>query len=172
MTNPVEAIHEAYCTLRKGGYLIIHDLYLPHPSNDDLNKLEQIKKSKIEHAMRASADHSENDSRSGECKEGCQNSDDSCSENCQLPQQQIEPSCPDGLLPECTVDGALIMDDIYAALNELELEKVLFEDREADLTNYAASMIFSGNDTNCCRDARKGKSKMSYFLMAARKADK
>ena len=31
MPNPVEAIHEAFCVLKEDGWLIVHDLYLPHP---------------------------------------------------------------------------------------------------------------------------------------------
>jgi hypothetical protein len=54
------------------------------------------------------------------------------------------------------------------AINELGFERMLFEDRKADLDSYAASMIFSGG--NSCRGTRQGKSKMSYFLMVLRKA--
>ena len=131
MSNPVEAIHEAYCTLKKGGYLIIHDLYLPYPSKDDFKKIRQIKKSKLDHT------HS---------------------------------SCSDKILSPCTVDGALIMDDIFAAMNELELEKVLFEDMKMKLDSYVASIVFSGNDMSSYSNVRQGKSKISYFLLIARKA--
>jgi len=57
MSHPVEAIHEAYCVLKEGGYIIIHDLYLPNPSAEDFAILEQIKKSKREHAMQIKADY-------------------------------------------------------------------------------------------------------------------
>jgi len=132
MSNPVEAIHEAYCALKKGGYLIVHDLYLPYPSKDDYEVLEQIKKAKSGHTPS---------------------------------------SCSEEILSICTVDGAIIMDTIFDTLNELELEKVLFEDRKADLDSYVASMVFNGDDTKCYSEPRQGKSKMSYFLLIARKAE-
>jgi len=168
MSNPVEAIHEAYCALKKGGYLIIHDLYLPHPSNDDFKALEQIRKAKLEHAREVRDDHYDAQ-HPDECS-SCQMDKDSCVESCQVSQHQhVESPCPDEHLSPCTVDGALVMDEIYASLNELELEKILFEDRKADLDSYVASAIFSGRDLSDCYNKRKGKSKMSYFLIVARK---
>ena len=184
MSHPVEAIHEAYCVLKKGGYIIIHDLYLPSPSADDFEILEQVKASKREHAMQIKADHYDEKPRPEECN-SCQNIEGSCPDNCSISQQQVESSCPDNcsipqkqlespcpdeLISACTVDGALIMDDIFEALNELQLEKILFEDRRADLNSYVASMIFNNSGGNS--DKRQSKSKMSYFLLIARKASK
>jgi SAM-dependent methyltransferase len=134
MPNPVEAVHEAFCVLKEGGYFITHDLYLPHPSEENLEVLEQIKKSKEEHK-----------------KEG------SCSEE--------RPS-------SCTVNGALVLKDIDATLDELGLEVVLFEDRKSDLDSFAASLIFNGGSVDDYRGGTHDKSKMSYYLQVARKAKK
>ena len=48
MANPVEAVHEAFCVLKDGGYLIIHDLYIPQPSDEELETISQIKKAKAQ----------------------------------------------------------------------------------------------------------------------------
>ena len=79
-------------------------------------------------------------------------------------------SCGEDRGLSCTVDGALVLRDIDAALDELGFEIVLFEDRKTDLDSYVASMIFNGKDMDGCLVTRQGKSKMSYYLMVARKA--
>jgi len=170
MPNPVEALHEAYCTLKKGGYLIVHDLYLPHPSAEDFEVLEQIKKSKKEHANKINAEESIN-RRTGECPSSCQNDGSECPDDCQSMVMEAGAPCPDEVLSPCTIDGALILDDIFEALNELKLEKILFEDRKTDLTNFTAATIFNGGSRNYYSDIRHGKTKISYFLLVAKKAE-
>jgi len=129
MPNPVEAIHEAFCVLKEGGVLIIHDLYIPDPSEEDFDMISQIKKSKAG-------------------KEG---------------------GCCEKRVSEHTINGALILNGIYAALAELELEVILFEDRKSDLTNFAASLIFeNGNMEDYCHMKQAG-SRASYFLLIAKK---
>ena len=44
--NPIEAVHEAFCVLKKDGFIIIHDLYLPNPTNDDLDEITQLRDAK------------------------------------------------------------------------------------------------------------------------------
>jgi len=170
MSNPVEAIHEAYCTLKKGGYLIVHDLYLPHPSAEDYNVLEQIKISKKEHVNKVNAEEIIN-RRTGECPSSCQNDGSSCPDDCRSTLIATGTPCPDEIKSPCTVDGALILDDIFTALNELKLEKILFEDRKTDLTNFTAAMIFNDNNRNHASEIRRGKTQMSYFLLVAKKAE-
>ena len=131
MPNPVESIHEAFCVLKEGGYLVVHDLYLPNPSEEELEIITRIKKSAVE-----------------EKKEG------SC--NVERPLS-------------CTVNGALVLTDIYTALDELNFNKIMFEDRKADLDSFAASMIFGGESVDNYSGAKQGKSKVSYFLMIMRK---
>ena len=132
-SNPVEAIHEAFCVLKEGGWLVIHDLYLPQPSEEDLDILEQIKKSK------------------------------------EMPKDGG--ACCEDLPSSCTVNGALVLNDIYEVLAELGIEVVLFEDRKTDLDNFVASLIFSGGSLEDYCELKKSKSKASYFLLIARKAE-
>ena len=134
MPNPVEAIHEAFCVLREGGYLVMHDLYLPHPSREDFEAIAEIRKSKEEHK------------REGRCGEE---------------RRSV-----------CAVNGALVLKDIDAALDELGFETILFEDRKSDLDSYAASLIFNGGDMDDCFKTKQSKSQISYYLMIARKAKK
>ena len=136
MPNPVEAIHEAFCVLKEGGYLITHDLYLPQPSEEDLEVIEHIKKSKAEHK------------ESGSCGGDCRS--------------------------VCAVNGALVLKDIDAALDELGFEVVLFEDRKTDLDSFAASLIFNGGDIDDYLKTKQGanRSQISYYLMIARKVKK
>lgn len=147
--NPVEAIHEAFCVLKDGGYLIISDLYLPDPSFADRAAIAAIKKHKLE-----------KEHKGGECETEIRRSD-------------------------CTIDGALILDELIAALNDLQFQKVLFEDRKSDLDSFVMSLIFqhgslenysqqqmqdsNGDPTGISCMALSGKSTPSYFLLVARK---
>jgi len=133
MQNPIESIHEAFCVLKEGGYLIIHDLYMPHPSGEDIEALKQIRKPKTD----------DEDKR----------------------------SCGEELRFACTVNGALILNDIGDALEDLGLEVILFEDRKPDLGSFAASMIFNGCNDDFC-GMKQGNSKISYFLLIAKKEKK
>ena len=137
MPNPVEAIHEAFCVLKEGGYLIVHDLYIPRQSEEYLEIIKQIKRSKTE------------EKHYGDC--GKERG------------------------PECTVNGALVMDDIFAALDELGFEVILFEDRKSDLAGFAASLIFEGGGVDeflAGRRMKQDKSRISYFLLNAKKGKK
>ncbi len=58
---PDEALHEAYCVLKKGGKLFISDLYLKNPDP------KQVKAIKIEADRQAKIPHKE-----GDCEEGKQ----------------------------------------------------------------------------------------------------
>ena len=134
MPNPVEAIHEAFCVLKEGGYLIAHDLYIPHPSEEDLAVIEQIRKSKTE------------EKHKGDCGKERRS--------------------------ECTVNGALIMNDIFAALEELGFELILFEDRKSDLDSFAASLVFEGGSVDEYLQVKQDRSRISYFLLNAQKGEK
>ncbi|MBQ6496316.1 MAG: methyltransferase domain-containing protein [Firmicutes bacterium] len=57
--QPDEALHEAYCVMKKGGRLIIRDRYEPNPDP------QQVKAVAIEAARRARIPYSE-----GDCEEG------------------------------------------------------------------------------------------------------
>ena len=128
--NPIEAVHEAFCVLKESGALIIHDLYIPRPSREDMDTIRQTKESKT---------------------------------------KKHEGACSEKREPEHTINGALILNDIYAELAELGLEIILFEDRGPDLADFAASLIFEGADLeNYCRVDKDGP-KPSYFLLIAKK---
>lgn len=147
--NPLEAIHEAFCVLKDGGYLIISDLYLPDPSAEDRKIIVAIKKEKRE------KEHKEN---------GC--------------ETEVRQS-------DCTVNGALIMDELITALKDLQFQQVLFEDRKPDLDSFVMSLIFqygslenytqqqmqnaAADPTGISCLALSGKSAPSYFLLVARK---
>jgi hypothetical protein len=64
------------------------------------------------------------------------------------------------------------MQDIDAALYDLGFERNLFEDRKADLDNFAASLIFNGGKTEDYCGVKQGKSGISYFLLIAQKVNK
>ena len=72
----------------------------------------------------------------------------------------------------CTVNGALIMNHINAALDELGFDVILFEDRKPDLDSFTASRIFDGGSIDGYCMAKQGKTKISYFLLVARKVKK
>ena len=138
-----EALHEAYCVLKPGGYLIISDLYRRAPElerwQDDYRRAMA--------AFRAPREH-------GDCG-----------------STELMP-------PSLSQDGALVMDGVYNVLDELELERVLFEDRTGDLKQFLGQAImdygsveefFRAQDCPCgCACSSKD---AGYFLLIARKKD-
>jgi len=131
MSNPVEAVHEAYCVLKDGGFLIIHDVYLPKPTAEDFAALDQTIKA----------------------IEGSRSSGDCCDDH---PSAHV-------------VDGALVLNEINAEMNELGLSVKVFEDRKLDLDNYAATVVFNGGSLEDLCWTAKDKSKVSYFLLILKK---
>lgn len=143
-----EAIHEAFCVLKDGGYLIIHDLYMPDPVQADWDALNQAKQ------MNRNRKHDGSD-------------------------------CGEGRVSECVVNGALLMRDIHAELEELGFETLLFEDKKRELDSFAASVIFTYGSFENYIEAQRGdmksdptglsaadikeKGRQSYFLLIARK---
>ena len=174
--DPAEAIHEAFCVLKNGGYLIIHDLYLPHPTAEDFAAAARIKAAKLEqqqaHAACVEAQaHDCAESPHGGALE-FENPHD-CGQCGACGEVQAH-DCAGQRGAESQSDyapnGALILNDIHAMLEELGFAMVLFEDRKADLDNYAASLIFRHGRTNHCFPAHQDRSGWSYFLMVVQKS--
>ena len=138
-----EALHEAYCVLRPGGYLVISDLYRRAPElerwQDDYRRILAT--------CRAPRDHGD------------------CETNELLP-------------PSLSQDGALVMDGVWNILDELELERVLFEDRTGDLKQFMGQAIMDCGgveeffrEQGCASGCSCKAKDAGYFLLIARKKD-
>lgn len=84
----------------------------------------------------------------------------------------------DILPPSLSQDGALVMEGVNALLKELELERVLFEDRTEDLKQFMGQAIMDYGSVQEFFRAQGGWSPCAcaakdtgYFLLIARKKD-
>lgn len=138
-----EALHEAYCVLKPGGYLIISDMYCRAP---DLERWQDDYRRERERFRTRRED--------GECET----------------EELTHPSL--------SQDGALVMDGVLNMLDELELERMLFEDRTGELKQFIGQAIMdcgsveelfrAGGCESCCACTAKS---AGYFLLIARKKD-
>lgn len=136
---PDEALHEAYCVLKKGGKLIISDLYYKDP---DPMMMKAVKMEAKRLAMKPR-------------KEG------GCEEN---PTRFVD----------FKVKGAFFEGPLKAQLEEIGYKILAFEDRSADLDNYAAQILMDGGkleDLCCDADFSDKKNKLGYFLLVAQKPE-
>lgn len=134
-----EALHEAYCVLKKGGKLFISDLYMknPDPKQVEAIRIEAERQSKIPHD-------------SGECSDACAEDHKSRFLNFRF-------------------EGAFIKEPLIKELESVGYKVQMFEDRSLDLDNYAAeTMMQEGSLDSCISDA-KGKKGIGYFMLVAEK---
>ena len=150
MYHPSEAIHEAFCVLKKGGFLIIHGLYFKELTSEQLKRLAACKQLKNGQRGRGN----------GECF------------------TDTEIAARD----ECCLDGALVLEEVRAKLDELSFRLLVLEDRADDLREFMTKVIFEHGsleafrqailpeaDSNCCYCQNIPKKNISYFLLIAQK---
>lgn len=134
-----EALHEAYCVLKKGGKLIISDLYMrnPDPKKVEAIRIEAERLSKIPH-------------QSNECSDEC-----------------AEEHTKRFL--DFRFEGRMIKEPMIKFMEEIGYKILLWEDRTADLETYVAETIMEkGSLEDCITDAKKEKD-TGYFLLVAEK---
>lgn len=138
-----EALHEAYCVLKKGGKLVISDLYMkdPDPKKVEAIRIEAERQSKIPH-------------QSHECSDEC----------AQEHQNRFL---------DFRFEGLLIEQPLLRMLKEIGYKVVLWEDRTADLETYVAETIMEkGSLDDCITAANKDRKGTGYFLLIAEKPAK
>lgn len=123
---PEEALHEAWCVLKKGGRLFISDMCHRDPDPDIM---AAVAKKAREEAMRPH--------EYGECN-------DDCAEE----HQQH--------LAEFRYDGRFYTEPLKKYMREMGYKIIGEEDRTADLETYVAEKIMNGEELDTCiKDTKK-----------------
>jgi len=141
---PDEALHEAYCVLKKGGKLFISDLYIKNPEPEFLKVLA------FEAERQRSKPHKE-----GECG-------DDCAEEHKNRAVDFRSG------------GRFLMEPLLAQLEEIGYINIYWEDCSRELDTFVAEKIMNGDGLEqCfCNGALdpKDKHKTGYFMLTAEKA--
>jgi len=140
---PDEALHEAYCILKKGGKLFISDLYMRDPD------AEQVKAIKMEADRLARIPHKE-----GECSDDC--------------AEEHEKRFVD-----FRFEGRFIEGPLKAQLEEIGFKVTAWEDRTKDLHEYAAEAVMKGEEPAGLPDGagKMDPKTTGYFLLVAEKPE-
>lgn len=140
---PDEALHEAYCVLKKGGKLFISDLYIKDPDPGFITAL------RIEAERKISKPH----------KEG------SCSTDCEEEHKKKAVSFRS--------DGRFLIDPLAKQLAEIGFHNISWADCSQELDNFVAEKLMNdGTLEGClCDDALHPKDhfKTGYFMLTAEK---
>lgn len=140
---PDEALHEAYCVLKKGGKLFISDLYIKNPEPEFIKALE------IEARRQRKKPHNES----------------ACGDECADDHKNR--------ISEFRSGGRFLMEPLLKQLREIGYTNIAWEDYSLELDNYVAEKIMNEGslDLCFCKEAcnPKDKYKTGYFMLTAEK---
>lgn len=140
---PDEALHEAYCVLKKGGRLFISDLYIKDPDPAFAKAL------KIEAERRSRKPHNE-----GECGTECEEDHKN-------------------RISTFRSSGRFLLNPLIEQLEEIGYKNIRWEDCSAELDRFVAEKLFNeGSLEGCiCTEAvhPKDSFKTGYFMLTAEK---
>ena len=140
---PDEALHEAYCVLKKGGRLFLSDLYIKNPDPGFVKALQ------IEAERQSRKPHEE-----GECGTDCQD------------EHKNRPV-------SFRSSGRFLMGPLTEQLKEIGYGNISWEDCSLELDNYVAEKLMKdGTLEDClCDEALHPKDnfKTGYFMLTAEK---
>lgn len=140
---PDEALHEAYCVLKKGGKLFVSDLYAKDPDSGFVKALQ------IEAERQSKKPHKE-----GECSTDCAD---------EHKKRTVS----------FRSSGRFLMEPLIAQLVEIGFKNIAWEDRSTELDSYVAQILMNeGTLENClCDEALhpKDQFKTGYFMLTAEK---
>jgi len=140
---PHEALHEAYCVLKKGGRLFISDLYVIDPDPAFVAAL------RIEAERQAAKPH-----KAGECNDAC------------AEEHRNRPV-------SFRADGRFLIEPLIEQLAETGFRNIAWEDSTAELNNFVAEKLMrDGTLEDClCKEALhpRDKFKTGYFMLTAEK---
>ncbi len=143
INKPDEALHEAYCVLKKGGKLFISDLYIKNPDSEFIRQLEQDVEKQPKH----------------------NHDDDGCNERCEEDHKNK--------LVNFRSDGRFLMDPMVRVLEEMGYENILWEDCTLELDQYVAEKLLAdGTLAGClCEGSLNPKDdyKTGYMMLTAEK---
>jgi ubiquinone/menaquinone biosynthesis C-methylase UbiE len=140
---PDEALHEAFCVLKKGGKLFVSDLYIKDPEEGFVKAL------KIETERQSRKPHKEN-----ECGDDC--ADDHKNR-----------------MVDFRSSGRFLIEPLIEQLKEIGYQNISWEDCSTELDSYAAEKLMrDGTLEGClCDEALhpKDQYKTGYFMLTADK---
>jgi len=140
---PDEALHEAYCVLKKGGRLFVSDLYIKDPDPGFVKALA------IEAERQSKKPH-----REMECGDDC------------AEEHRSRPSA-------LRSDGRFLIDPLIEQLTEIGYRSIAWEDCSQELDNFVAEKLMrDGTLEGCLCDAAlhpRDKFKTGYFMLTAEK---
>lgn len=140
---PDEALHEAYCVLKKGGKLFLSDLYIKNPEPGFIKAL------KIEADRQSRKPHAEQE----------------CSTDCEDEHKNR--------LISFRSSGRFLVEPLIGQLAEIGYQNIAWEDCSEELDRYAAEKLMQdGTLEGClCEEALhpKDKYKTGYFMLTAEK---
>jgi len=181
---PDEALHEAYCVLKKGGKLFISDLYIKNPTPEFLAELQEAAEKEMntphfddKHENAPAADTCDDCTDCGECHE---HSDEECGNDEGHDHDDDDDDhglyCSDNRA-ERTVNfrssGRFLITPLIALLQEIGYTNIAWGDCSKELDNYVAETIMrDGTLSGCfCKDGinPKDEYKTGYFMLTADK---
>jgi ubiquinone/menaquinone biosynthesis C-methylase UbiE len=140
---PDEALHEAYCVLKKGGKLYLSDLYIKDPDAGFI-KAKRIEADRVNSRTR----------KEGECGTDC------------AEEHKNRPAA-------FRSDGRFLIVPLIEELAEIGFRNIAWKDFSEELDNFAAETLMnSGTLEGClCDDALHPKDsfKTGYFMLTAEK---
>ena len=140
---PDEALHEAYCVLKKGGKLFVSDLYIKNPDPGFATAL------KIESERQSRKPHKE-----GECGTDCEEEHRN-------------------RLSTFRASGRFLMEPLMEQLTEIGYTNIKWEDCSMELNNFVAEKLMKdGCLEGCLCDEAihpKDSFKTGYFMLTAEK---
>ncbi len=141
--KPDEAIHEAFCTLKKGGKYIISDLYYTKEDQEEV----------AEAARRANVDAT-TEVPYNQCNDDCEEAHEV--RNVDFRYENI-----------------FFKKQLIKALSDTGFTDIYFEDFTSELESFVAEEIMKGEECSYSSDLKKkleGKKGVGYFLIVATKA--
>ena len=158
---PDEVLHEAYCVLKKGGKLLISDLYIKNPDQELLKSVqnETDRQRAIPFREKECGSHSEEEG--SDCSEGgCDDFTDYVSEN-------------SSRAVNFRYCGRFLITPLANQLKEIGYINISWKDYSIELDNFMAEKILrDGNLEGCfCPEAlnQDDKCKTGYFMLTAEK---
>lgn len=153
---PDEALHEAYCVLKKGGKLFISDLYIKNPDSEFIQALatEAERQEKLPHVE-------------GECSAHEDKEHDMGPDSDYYKQEHQKKAV------NFRADSRFVLEPLIKQLLEIGYKNILWEDFTAELDNFVAQKLMDGEsleDCFCGESLKSGdKYKTGYFLLTAEK---
>ncbi|WP_051280813.1 DVU_1556 family methyltransferase [Anaerovorax odorimutans] len=170
---PDEALHEAFCVLKKGGRLFLSDLYIKNPDKKFVKALQleadkQDKKPNIEDVF-----GSEN--KGEECQD-CGEHEEECAEHDDHDHDLLSADFGDAhnnKVFNFRSSGRFLKEPFIAQLKEIGYTNIEWKDCSIELDNYVAEKILNeGSLESCfCKEGLnpKDKYKTGYFMLTAEK---